>query len=200
MVADAWLVAGLGNPGERYAKSRHNVGFMVVERLCGRLGVRLRKVRFLSLVAAETNVGGTPVVLTGPATYMNLSGPPIASFARKRRIPVEQVVACHDEIDLPFGALKIKRGGSTAGHHGLDSVVEAFRSPDFHRIRIGVGRPPGRQDPVDFVLQPFAKRELQEVEVLLEDAADAVTSLVTQGLQLTQSRFNRGGAPTVEPT
>lgn len=194
MVAESWLVAGLGNPGQRYAGTRHNVGFMVVERLRDRFGVRLRKVRFLSLLAAEANVEGTSMLLTGPGTYMNVSGPPIASFARKRRVPVDRVVACHDEIDLPFGALKVKRGGSTAGHHGLDSLVEAFRSPDFYRIRIGVGRPPGRQDPVDFVLRPFAKRELEEVDVLLEDAADAVVSLVTQGLQLTQSRFNRGGA------
>jgi PTH1 family peptidyl-tRNA hydrolase len=169
---------------------------MVVERLCERFGVRLRKVRFLSLVAAEANVEGRSVLLTGPGTYMNLSGPPIASFARKRGVPVDRVVACHDEIDLSFGALKVKRGGSTAGHHGLDSLVEAFRSPDFHRIRIGVGRPPGRQDPVDFVLRPFAKREVDEIDVLLEDAADAAMSLVTQGLQLTQSRFNRGGAPS----
>ncbi|CAN5346875.1 aminoacyl-tRNA hydrolase [soil metagenome] len=193
-MADAWLVAGLGNPGDRYAGTRHNAGAMVVERLCERLQVRLRKVRFLAITAGEAKAGDVPVLLTVPATFMNVSGPPIASFARKRSVPAERVIACHDEIDLPFGALRVKRGGGTAGHHGLDSLVEALRTDDFFRVRLGVGRPPGRQDPVGFVLQPFAKREREDVEVLVEDAADAVLSLVTDGLAITQSRYNRAGA------
>jgi peptidyl-tRNA hydrolase, PTH1 family len=166
---------------------------MVVERLCDRLGTRLRKVRFLSVVAAEASHGGVPLLLVRSTAFMNESGPPIASLARKRGIPVERVIACHDEIDLSFGALRIKRGGSTAGHHGLDSMVEAFRSPHFYRVRLGVGRPPGRQDPVDFVLRPFAKREEEDVGLLVDDAADAVLSLVTDGLEATQSRYNRPG-------
>ena len=124
---------------------------------------------------------------------MNESGPPLASLARKRDIPAERVVVVHDEIDLAFGALRVKFGGSTAGHNGLESVVAAFRSPDFYRVRIGVGRPPGRQDPVDFVLAPFASREREEVEVLIEDAADAALVLVTEGLAAAQDRYNRGG-------
>lgn len=192
-MAEAWLVAGLGNPGDRYAGTRHNAGAMVVERLCKRLDVRLRKVRFLPMAAGEARAGDVPVLLAVPATFMNVSGPAIASFARKRSVPVERVIACHDEIDLAFGALRVKRGGSTAGHHGLDSLVEALRTDDFFRVRLGVGRPPGRLDPVGFVLQPFAKREREEVEVLVEDAADAVLSLVTEGLGPTQSRYNRGG-------
>lgn len=193
-MALAWLVAGLGNPGERYAGTRHNAGAMVVERLCERLDVRLRKVRFLPMVAGEARAGDIPILLAVPATFMNVSGPAIASFARKRSVPVERVIACHDEIDLAFGALRVKRGGSTAGHHGLDSLVVALRTDDFFRVRLGVGRPPGRKDPVGFVLQPFAKREREDVEGLVDDAADAVLSLVTDGLAITQSRYNRGGA------
>jgi PTH1 family peptidyl-tRNA hydrolase len=192
-LADPWLIAGLGNPGERYAATRHNLGAMVVSFLCETLGARFRKVRFLSAQAAEAKYREVPLLLVVPGTWMNLSGPPIASFARRRGVRVDRVVACHDELDLPFGALRIKKGGSTAGHHGLDSLVEAFRSPDFYRIRLGVGRPPGRKDPVDFVLEPFAKTERDEVARLVADSADAVLSLVTEGLSVTQSRYNRGG-------
>src|SRR5438067_9615313 len=164
---EPWLVAGLGNPGERYAKTRHNLGWMVLDALCARLDVRLRKQRFTGVEAAEAHhEGATLLLVRAPGTFMNLSGPPIASFARKRHVPVERVVAVHDEIDLPFGALRVKRGGSTAGHHGLDSMVQAFRSPDFYRVRLGVGRPPGRQDPADYVLQPFAKREQEDVALM----------------------------------
>jgi PTH1 family peptidyl-tRNA hydrolase len=192
-LANTWLVAGLGNPGERYAGTRHNIGAMVVERLTELLDARLRKVRFLPAFAAESRYRDVPILLVLPGTWMNLSGPPIASFARRRGVPVDRVIACHDEIDLPFGALRVKKGGSTAGHHGLDSLVEAVRSPDFYRVRLGVGRPPGRQDPVDFVLRPFSKSEREEVELLVSTAADAVLSLVTDGLSVAQSRYNQGG-------
>jgi PTH1 family peptidyl-tRNA hydrolase len=193
-VADPWIVAGLGNPGDRYARTRHNAGTMVVERLAERLGVRFRKARLLPLLLAEAHHEGVSILLTGPVRFMNESGPPIASLARKRGVPPERIVAVHDELDLAFGALRVKRGGSTAGHHGLDSLVGALRTPDFYRIRLGIGRPPGRQEPMDFVLDPFAKREADDVAVLLEDGADAVLSLVHDGLSATQGRFNRGAA------
>jgi PTH1 family peptidyl-tRNA hydrolase len=124
---------------------------------------------------------------------MNESGPPIASFARKRGVPVDRIIACHDDIDLPFGALRVKRGGSTAGHHGLDSLVQALRSADFYRVRIGIGRPTGRWENVDFVLGTFAKKEKEEADVLVEDAADAVLALIDDGLSAAQARFNRAG-------
>jgi|SRR5712691_3139127 len=192
-MSEPWLVAGLGNPGDRYALTRHNAGAMVVHRLAERLHTRLKKVRFLPLLAGEAYADGIPLLLAVPDTFMNVSGPPIASFARRRGVPVERVVACHDEIDLPFGALRVKRGGSTAGHHGLDSMVEAFRSADFYRIRLGVGRPPGRRDPIDFLLEPFAKREREDVALLVEEAADAVLTLVKEGLAAAQARYNRSG-------
>jgi len=192
-VADRWLIAGLGNPGERYARTRHNVGAMTVARLCARLGAALRKVRFLAVNAADARADDIPIVLAVTTTFMNDSGPPIASLARKRHVPPERVIAVHDELDLPFGALRVKFGGSTAGHHGLDSLVSGFRTPGFYRVRLGVGRPPGRQDPVDFVLSPFGARERDEAGVLVEDAADAALAIVTDGLEAAQARFNRGG-------
>ena len=192
----AWLVAGLGNPGDRYARTRHNAGAMVAEHLCERLGVRLRKVRFISVLAAEARHGEVPLLLVVPATFMNVSGGPVASFAKKRDVPVDRIVACHDDIDLPFGAIRIKRGGGTAGHHGLDSLVRALRSRDFFRVRLGVGRPPGRQDPAEFVLEPFSRREHEDVQVMVETAVDSVLSLVDNGLSVTQDRFNQGGPGT----
>jgi PTH1 family peptidyl-tRNA hydrolase len=166
---------------------------MVVERLADTLGGRLKKVRFLPVLAAEVKHEGVPLFLATPGTFMNVSGPPIASAAKKRGIPVERVVACHDDIDLAFGALRIKKGGSTAGHHGLDSMVSAFRSADFYRVRLGVGRPAGRWENVDFLLNPFTKREREEFAVVIAEATDAVLSLVSNGLTLTQSRYNQGG-------
>jgi len=192
-VADRWLIAGLGNPGEKYARTRHNAGAMVVDLLCERLGVTLKKTRFVAAAAAEARTGDVPLLLARTTTFMNESGPPIASLARKRDVPAERVVIVHDEIDLPFGALRLKFGGSTAGHNGLESVVSAFRSPNFLRVRIGVGRPPGRQDPIGYVLSPFASREREDVAVLIGNAADATLALVTDGLPSAQDRYNRGG-------
>jgi peptidyl-tRNA hydrolase, PTH1 family len=187
----AWLVAGLGNPGERYAATRHNAGAMVVERLCQRFGVRPRKVRFSSVMATEAHHEGGRLLLVKAGSWMNESGPPIASFAKRRRIPVDRIVACHDEIDLAFGTLRIKRGGSTAGHHGLESLERALGSNDFYRVRIGVGRPARREQNIDYVLKPFAKREQDDAALLIQEAADAVLSLVTVGLERSQERFNR---------
>jgi PTH1 family peptidyl-tRNA hydrolase len=194
-VDSPWLVVGLGNPGERFARTRHNIGAMVVERLCDRLGARLRKVRFSPVHAAEAKIEGVDILLVESGTWMNESGPPVASLAKRRGIPVEHVMAVHDEIDLPLGAIKVKKGGGTAGHHGIDSLVEAFRSPDFYRVRLGVGRPPGRRAGAEHVLRSFPKRDMEEVRVLVEEGADAVLTLVTEGLTAAQDRFNRGGPP-----
>ena len=189
---EPWLVAGLGNPGDRYAGTRHNVGSMIVHSLIERMGGRLRKVRFLPVMAAEVRHARSRVFLATSTTFMNDCGPGFASLARKREVPVERVVACHDEIDLPFGALRLKQGGSTAGHNGLRSLVGALGGDDaFHRVRLGVGRPPGRQDPADYVLQPFPKREEADAAVLVEDAADAVLAVIRDGLAAAQERFNR---------
>jgi peptidyl-tRNA hydrolase, PTH1 family len=187
----AWLVVGLGNPGERYGSTRHNLGARVVERLAERLGERFRKARFIPVMVAEARADGDRLWLVRPRTFMNVSGPPVASFARRRRVGLDRIVVCHDDIDLAFGTLRLKRGGSTAGHRGVDSVCDALHTKDFHRIRLGVGRPSGRKEPADHVLEVFSNREREEIDVLVEDAADSVLTLVLEGLAVAQDRFNR---------
>lgn len=188
-----WLIAGLGNPEERYERTRHNLGRMVVEELARRSGERFRKARFVPAEIAQTREGDERLVLARSQRYYNESGPVYASLARKHDVPSDRVVAVHDDLDLAYGAIRVKVGGSTAGNHGLDSLVTGLRTPDFPRVRMGIGRPPGRQDPVDFVLEAFPKRMEAEVAIFVDDAADAVLSLVRDGLQLTQDRFNRAG-------
>ena len=190
----AWLVAGLGNPGDRYARTRHNVGAVVADELARREDERFRKARFVPIEVAEIRFGDERIWLAKSLRFMNESGPSYASTAKKHQIPPDHVIAVHDEIDIPFGALKVKIGGSTAGHNGLKSLQQALRTPDFLRVRVGVGRPPGRQDPADFVLQPFAKREEADVAILVDAAADAVRSLILDGLAATQDKHNRSGA------
>ena len=187
----AWLVAGLGNPGERYAQTRHNLGRMAVEDLALDAGASFKKVRFLPIEIAEVRIGDEPVVLARSTRFMNESGPSYASLARKRNIDPERFVAAHDELDLQPGVLRVKRGGGSAGHNGLRSLDRALGTPDYLRVRIGIGRPPGRQDPADFVLQPIGKKERADIEVLAGRAADAVRSLLEDGLERTQDRFNR---------
>jgi len=188
-----WLVAGLGNPGERYAKTRHNLGYRVVDELASRASERFRRVRFSSTELCELTEGGERVLLAKSGAFMNESGPALASLAGRRHVEPDHVIAAHDEIDLAFGSLRVKFGGSTAGHNGVRSLAQALRTPDFYRVRMGVGRPPGRKDPADWVLEGFAKREEPDVAMLVDDAADAVLSLVRDGLQLTQDKFNRTG-------
>jgi PTH1 family peptidyl-tRNA hydrolase len=188
-----WLVAGLGNPGDRYAKTRHNLGYMVAEELARRADSRFRKVRFVPIDVCEITEAGGRLLVAKSHAFMNETGPSFASLAKKNDVGPDHVVAVHDDIDLAFAALRIKLGGSTAGHNGLNSLVSAFRTPGFYRVRLGVGRPPGRRDPVDFVLESFAKREEADVAVLVDGAADAVLSLVREGLAAAQDRFNRPG-------
>lgn len=162
-----------------------------MDRLADRLGARLKKARFTQIDAAEGTADGERLFLVRPRSFMNESGPPIAGFARKRDVGLEHLVVVHDEIDLSFGSLRVRRGGGTAGHNGLRSVVGALRSPDFLRVRLGVGRPPGRKDPAAYVLEPFAKAEREEAALLAEEAADAVLTLVREGLEVAQDRHNR---------
>jgi PTH1 family peptidyl-tRNA hydrolase len=192
-----WLVAGLGNPGRRYERTRHNVGAMVVDDLAHRAGERFRRARSIPADVAKIVAEGEHVVLAKARTFMNESGPAYASVSKRHRVPPDRLIAVHDDLDLAFGALRVRFGGSTAGHHGLDSLVAALRTSGFFRLRLGIGRPPGRMDPYEYVLQPFSKREEADVAILIGDAADAVLSLVTLGLSATQDRFNRPG-PRIE--
>jgi PTH1 family peptidyl-tRNA hydrolase len=190
-----WLVAGLGNPGERYARTRHNAGAMVADLLAERAGERFKKARFLPLDIAEMKHAGERVILAKSHRFMNESGPSFAGYAKKHDIDGDHLIAVHDEIELPLGALKVKKGGSTAGHNGLNSLVEALRTPDFYRVRVGVGRPPGRRDPTGHVLDTFSKKEQEEVAILIEEAADAVLTLIEHGLQAAMDRHNRNPRP-----
>lgn len=188
-----WLVAGLGNPGERYAKTRHNLGYLVVDELAARAGARFRKVRFVSADVCEIVEAGEHVLLARSHAFMNEVGPSMASLIRKRGVESDHVIAVHDEIDLPFGALRVKFGGSTAGHNGVRSLAAALKTPAFLRVRLGVGRPPGRKDAADWVLEVFAKQQEPDAAILVDDGADAALSLVREGLEITQDSFNRAG-------
>ena len=187
----AWLVAGLGNPGTEYTRTRHNAGRMALDVLARQEGARLRKVRFLAAEADDVRIATDQVWLVASTRYMNEAGPAYASFAAKRGIDPVHVIALHDELEVPAGELMLKLGGGSAGHNGLKSLTGALGTPDFHRVRIGIGRPPGRQDPADFVLQPLGARAAEDLDVTVGRAADAVVSLITDGLEATQQRFNR---------
>ena len=187
----AWLVAGLGNPGDRYARSRHNVGRMVAEDLADETGERFRKVRFLPAEVAEIRIGDERVLLARSTRFMNESGPTYASLAKKQGIEPSRLIAVHDELDIPADTIRVKLGGGNSGHNGLRSLDRALRTPDYLRVRVGIGRPPGQKDPADFVLQPVGARDEPDLAILVSHAADAVRSLVTEGLERTQDRFNR---------
>jgi PTH1 family peptidyl-tRNA hydrolase len=189
----AWLVAGLGNPDDRYASSRHNVGRMVADELARAAGERFRKARFLPAEVAEVREGDERLVLVRSTRYMNESGPSYAGVAKKQGIDPDHVIAVHDELELLPGRLRVKLGGGNAGHNGLRSLQQALRTPEFLRVRIGIGRPPGRQDPADFVLSPIAPKDEGEIAGWVDAAADAVRSLVRDGLSRTQERFNGNG-------
>jgi PTH1 family peptidyl-tRNA hydrolase len=184
-----WLVIGLGNPDDGYAGTRHNAGAMVVARLAERAGAKLKRSRNRAQVA-EIRDGDQRVVLARPTSYVNESGGPASLLARWYKTPLERTIVVHDEIDLAAGKLQLRRGGGTAGHNGLKDIVKALGSPDFLRVRIGVGRPPGRQDPADYVLEPVPKRQAKDFAVLLERAADATMDLVHLPLERAQDRHN----------
>ncbi|SCG65415.1 aminoacyl-tRNA hydrolase [Micromonospora coxensis] len=190
--AGPWLVVGLGNPGREYAGNRHNVGFMVADLLAGRVGARFgRHKRAVAEVAeGRLGFGGPKLVLVKPLTYMNLSGGPVAALAQFHKIPADRVIAVHDELDIPYGQLRIKLGGGEGGHNGLRSMSKSLGTKDYVRVRFGIGRPPGRQDPADYVLSDFGAAERKELEFLVDRAADVVESVVTKGVEPTQNAYH----------
>ncbi len=193
--AEVWLVVGLGNPGPSYAGHRHNVGYLVTSELADRMGspFRAHKSGRAEVVEGRLTAPGTPgprVVLVRARTYMNESGGPVKQLAAFYKVPPERIVAIHDELDLPFDTMRVKLGGGDNGHNGLRSLRGALGTGDFHRVRIGIGRPPGRQDVSDFVLSDYSASERKAVPLQVTTAADAVESLVTEGLERTQARFN----------
>ena len=189
-----WLVVGLGNPGKEYARNRHNVGFMVADLLAGRIGTKFGRHRRAVAEVAEgrLGIGGPKVVLAKPLTYMNLSGGPVAALTQFYKVPIGQVVAVHDELDIPYGQLRAKCGGGEGGHNGLRSMSRSLGTKDFLRVRFGIGRPPGRQDPADYVLADFSAVERKELEFLVDRAADVVDAVVTRGLEWAQNAYHTG--------
>jgi PTH1 family peptidyl-tRNA hydrolase len=183
------LVVGLGNPGEEYAKTRHNVGAEVVEILARRHGGKLRKQKERSLTD-EVNVGGKRMALAIPLTYMNLSGEAVAPLVRRYGVEPARLVVVHDEMDFELGRLQVKNGGGLAGHNGLKSIVAHLHTQDFVRVRIGIGKPPGSRQGADHVLRRFSKAEGQEIDVVLEEAADAVELILAEGVDVAMNRVN----------
>ena len=184
-----WLVVGLGNPGPSYAGNRHNVGFMVLDLLAERTGGRFSAHKGRADVV-EGRLAGEPAVLCKPKTYMNVSGGPVASLRDWFKVPVERIVVVHDELDIPYGALRLKRGGGDNGHNGLRSTTSSIGTKDYLRVRVGIGRPPGRQDPADFVLKDFSSTERRQLGFHVDRAADAVEALLTGPLDAAQNVFH----------
>ena len=189
MADDLWLVVGLGNPGAKYAGNRHNVGFLVVDLLAERMGARFKAHKGRADVV-EGRLAGQRVVLAKPSSYMNLSGGPVASLRDFFKVPAERIVVVHDELDLPFATLRLKRGGGDNGHNGLRSLTQSLGTKEYLRVRWGIGRPPGRQDPADFVLKDFTAAERKELPFHVDRAADAVEALLTTSLEAAQNTFH----------
>jgi PTH1 family peptidyl-tRNA hydrolase len=189
MSEDRWLVAGLGNPGPEYAGTRHNAGHMVVDLLAERMGARFKAHRSRNEIA-EGRLAGVPVTLAKPRTYMNLSGGPVTALAGFYKIPPERIVVVHDELDIPFGAVRIKVGGGDNGHNGLRSITQALGTNEYIRVRFGIGRPPGRMDAATYVLRDFSAAERKELPLVIDRCADAVETVLSKGVAAAQNTFH----------
>ncbi|MCV7205209.1 aminoacyl-tRNA hydrolase [Mycolicibacterium peregrinum] len=186
-MAEPLLVVGLGNPGPAYAKTRHNVGFMVADVLAARIGSAFKVHKKSGAEVITGRLAGAPVVLAKPRCYMNESGRQVGPLAKFYSVPPGRIVVIHDELDIDFGRIRLKVGGGEGGHNGLRSVASALGSKDFQRVRIGVGRPPGRKDPAAYVLEAFTAAERTELPTICEQAADATELLIAQGLEPAQN-------------
>ena len=192
--SDPWLVVGLGNPGPEYAMNRHNVGFMVVDLLARRIGGKFKRAGKAQAQVLEGRIGpagpaSRRVILAKPMSYMNLSGGPVNALKDFYKVPVANIVAVHDELDIDYGTLRLKLGGGDNGHNGLKSMTKAMGA-EYHRVRFGIGRPPGRMQVADFVLKDFSSGERKELDYFVDRAADAVEALVIEGLERAQGTYN----------
>jgi PTH1 family peptidyl-tRNA hydrolase len=193
-----WLVVGLGNPGTRYARNRHNVGYQVVDLLAAEIGGTFssHRSRASVLEGRLPPAAGRPgprIVLAKPSVFMNESGGPVAGLINFYRVPIDQLIIVHDELDLPFGVLRLKQGGGEGGHNGLRSISRSTDSKNYLRVRLGIGRPPGRMDPADYVLKDVPPADREELKLMLSDASDAVSSILVSGFALTQGKVNALG-------
>ncbi|XRQ11688.1 aminoacyl-tRNA hydrolase [Actinomadura welshii] len=188
---DLWLVVGLGNPGPSYARNRHNAGFMVLNVLASRAGGKFKSHRARADVL-EGRLAGARAVLAKPRSYMNVSGGPVKALCDFYKVPPERLIVVHDELDIPFGAVRLKQGGGDNGHNGLRSVTKSLGTRDYLRVRFGVGRPPGRMDPAAFVLKDFSATERKDLGLEVDRAADAAEALIADGLAAAQNEFHAG--------
>lgn len=186
-MAARWLVIGLGNPGAEYEKTRHNIGQLLLAQLSGGNKFSTHKSR---MEICEVKAGANTLVLAKSRGFMNETGGPAKALADFYKIPIEQIIVAHDELDLPFNALRLKQGGGDNGHNGLKSLTASFGSADYYRVRMGIGRPQGQQDPAEFVLKQFASAEKKELPEFTNRCADAVLSLISDGLDKAQTKFN----------
>jgi PTH1 family peptidyl-tRNA hydrolase len=188
-----WLVVGLGNPGDQYAATRHNVGQMVIDQLVKRHSVKLASHKSRTHIAAYklgVGIDAHQIILAKSQSYMNETGGPIKALANFYSVEPEKIIVLHDELDIGFAAIRTKLGGGDNGHNGLKSMTSAFNTPDYYRVRLGIGRPMGQQDPADFVLKQFSKEEKKDLDEFIERGADVVEFLIEKGLELTQGKFN----------
>lgn len=189
MSEERWIVAGLGNPGPEYSGNRHNAGHMVADLLAERMGARFKAHRSRNDIA-EGRLAGVPVTLAKPRTYMNLSGGPVAALSAFYKVPPERIVVVHDELDIPFGSVRLKLDGGDNGHNGLRSVTQALGTNAYYRVRFGIGRPPGRMDAATFVLRDFSAAQRKELPLVIDRCADAVETLLSKGLAAAQNTFH----------
>jgi PTH1 family peptidyl-tRNA hydrolase len=185
---DRFLIVGLGNPGRGHLFNRHNLGFMVADRLAARHAIELKRVQSKTIIGSG-RVAGRPVIIAKPQTFMNLSGESVRSLLGYYRIPAERLLVIYDELDIPFGVIRLREKGGAGGHNGMRSIIQHVGS-DFPRLRLGIGRPPGRMDPAAYVLQDFGGDELPIVSQMLSSAVEAVESFIADGINITMSRFN----------
>jgi len=185
----AFLIIGLGNPGAEYRQNRHNIGFMVIDHLAQALSIPLQRVKFKAITGTG-KFEGRRVILAKPQTYMNASGESVGPLSRYFKVPLNQLMVVHDDLDIPFGSLRIRPMGGTSGQKGMKSIVEKLGSQDFPRMRIGIGRPPGRMDPADYVLQNFKNDELATRDEVLDTAAAAIKLFILEGLDKAMNTFN----------
>jgi PTH1 family peptidyl-tRNA hydrolase len=184
------MVVGLGNPGREYRETRHNIGFLVIDRMAEKSGIKLTRVQSKAIIGSGF-FGGIKVILVKPQTYMNLSGQAVSALARYYQIQLQDLIVAHDDVDLPFGTIRMRPGGGSAGQKGVASIIKLIGTQDFPRLRMGVGRPPGRMDAAAYVLQSFPKSEEQFLQGFLDRATDALTCFIQDGLEAAMNRFNQ---------
>lgn len=186
---DNYLIVGLGNPGLEYKHTRHNFGFMTIEHLAGRLNVTLKCMKFKAMIA-ETRLDGKLVVLAKPLTFMNDSGNSVGPLTRYFKVPLGNLLVMHDDLDLPLGSVRLRPQGGSSGQRGMASIINRLGTQEFPRMRLGIGRPPGQMDPVDYVLQPFQAQEVELKKMVLDQAADAAETFIRAGIEAAMNKYN----------